>query len=395
MAQTATPSPTPLAGTCYASTEAGTGSAGPALGDGGPATDAVLQSPSGVAVIPGSGDIVIASQAQHVVRIVIAATGGIATFAGSGVFANSGDGGSAAAASMRSPNGLVALSDSSVLVADTKSNRVRVVWPDNTIGTWMGTGVAGGGGDGLHRTQAMVNRPWKLSLDAGSGDVFVTESDTGQIWRVAGATGIVSLFVGPTGTNAAIILTLSQPHDVLALPNATGSYIVSSSAGSRIFLVNTASRSAMLIAGTGSNTSFTADGIAAALSAVPKASGLLFHAASRSILVADCGIGRLRAFSIGGSIITFAGNGTKNVLLIEPSALAWHPSGALLVSEYSGHRVQSIAAACLPSAIPVNSNWHIELTTDSYVVLPVKVVPSAAPGFVSLCQLSSSSTFFG
>lgn len=352
--QAASPSPTPLAGTCYASTIAGTGSAGPSIGDGGPARLATLQSPSGIAVISGSGDIVIASQAQHVVRIVLAATGDIATFAGNGVSANSGDGGAAAAASMRSPYGLVSLSDSSVLIADTKSNRVRVVWSDNTIGTWMGNGTAGMSANGIHRSQAMVNRPWKLSFDASSGDVFVTESDTGQIWQVNGATGIVSLFVGPPGSNATVTLLLSQPHDVLVLPNATGSYIVSSSAGSRVFLVNTVARNAMLLAGTGSATEYSADGAAAALSAVPKASGLLFHAASRSIFVADSGAGRLRAFSIGGNMLTFAGNGTNNVSLIEPSALAWHSSGAVLVSEYSGHRVQAISAACLPTAAPVS-----------------------------------------
>ncbi|MBI4545933.1 MAG: hypothetical protein HY703_12105, partial [Gemmatimonadetes bacterium] len=69
---------------------AGTGIRGFA-GDGGPATEALLQDPQGVAVSPDGRTLFIADAGNHRVRTVNLATGLIATFAGTGDEAFTGD----------------------------------------------------------------------------------------------------------------------------------------------------------------------------------------------------------------------------------------------------------------------------------------------------------------
>lgn len=252
---------------------------------------------------------------------------------------------------MRIPDGVVILNDSSVLIADSSSYRVRIVWPNNTIGTWFGNGTAVTSGDGLYRTQATSNRPWKLTANRETGDVFIAERDSGRIRRVDGRTGIVSTVVGPTGSNATVELDILQPHDLVAVPGTTDSFVLSASASSRVFLINTASRTALLLAGTGSSSGFSGNDVPAATSRLPLVSGLLFHSASRTVLAADYANSLLRAFTIGGNVNTVAGNGTGGIFFNGTSALTWHPSGGIILSEYVGNRVRFIAASCLPTAV--------------------------------------------
>jgi sugar lactone lactonase YvrE len=92
-------------------TIAGTGDIGPpdadnkALGDGGPAKDARLDTPMDVAVTPG-GDVYIADMGHHRVRVIDGTTGIITTIAGNGIPRSAGDGGPARGASLSSPVGL-------------------------------------------------------------------------------------------------------------------------------------------------------------------------------------------------------------------------------------------------------------------------------------------------
>ena len=105
-------------------TVAGTGEYGFG-GDGGPATNAQLHFPSGVAV-DGTGNLFIGDQQNNRIRMVDSA-GTITTIAGSGEWGFGGDGGPAAAAGLAQPRG-VALDDSGNLyIADRGNHRIRVV----------------------------------------------------------------------------------------------------------------------------------------------------------------------------------------------------------------------------------------------------------------------------
>src|SRR5206468_11217861 len=99
--------------------------------DGGPATQAALSPPTGVAVAP-DGSLYIADQSNHRVRRV-GPDGIITTVAGNGTGGFSGDGGPATQAALVFPPFVAVAPDGSRYIAGTAKARDRRVGPDRTI----------------------------------------------------------------------------------------------------------------------------------------------------------------------------------------------------------------------------------------------------------------------
>jgi hypothetical protein len=95
-------------------------------GDDGPATDAQLSWPRGVAVTAG-GDFLIADGLNHTIRRVSVA-GTISRVAGTGALGDSGDDGPATDARLNHPSDVASLRDGSFLIADAGGSVVRKVW---------------------------------------------------------------------------------------------------------------------------------------------------------------------------------------------------------------------------------------------------------------------------
>ncbi len=156
------------------STVAGTGEQFFA-GDGGAATLASLDTPTGVAV-DTSGNIYIADRHNQRIRMVNA-SGIISTIAGSGVptfsSAFGGDGGSGTAAALAKPRGLSVDASGNLYIADTNNQRIRQ-WSAGTIATIGGTGDQGFGGDGGLFTAAMFDSPTAVAPD-GTGNLAVAD----------------------------------------------------------------------------------------------------------------------------------------------------------------------------------------------------------------------------
>lgn len=105
---------------------AGTGGAGFA-GDGGPATSAQLNAPTGIA-IDTQGNFYIADTGNHRIRM-IRPDGVIGTIGGTGAPNFDGDGGPALSAALNSPVGLAVDSLGNLYVADAGNNRIRMLTP--------------------------------------------------------------------------------------------------------------------------------------------------------------------------------------------------------------------------------------------------------------------------
>lgn len=180
------------------STAAGTGIFGP-NGDGGPATEARLAAPYATLAL-ADGTILIADTSGNRVRRVDPATGTITTIAGTGMFGSTGDGGPATEARLAGPRGLALAGDGDLLIADTAGNRVRRVDSETqTITTYAGSGATSGDiGDGGAATAARLNRPAGLAVDA-AGDLFIADRDNHRIRRVSATDGTISTAAG-TGT---------------------------------------------------------------------------------------------------------------------------------------------------------------------------------------------------
>jgi len=169
--------------------------------DGGPAISAWLYGPRGV-FVNVLGDLLIVDTFSHRIKQVDHATGTITTVAGNnhcyrnqcdGSF--SGDGGPATAAELNNPRAVVADSGGNIFISDMNNNRIRRVdKKTGVISTIVGT-VRGFSGDGGPATEAELNNPLGIALDA-SENLFIADSSNGVVRRVDHATGIITTVAG-------------------------------------------------------------------------------------------------------------------------------------------------------------------------------------------------------
>ena len=175
-------------------TVAGTGTPGYS-GDGGPADQAMLRGPISIAFGP-DGNLYIADSSDNRIRRVTLG-GIITTVVGTGVLGYSGDGGPADQAMLNRPRGIALSSDGSLYIADVNNHRIRRVSPDGIITTVAGTGVLGYFGDDGPADQAMLNYPYDIALDSG-GSLYIADTSNKRIRRVA-PDGIITTMAGSGG----------------------------------------------------------------------------------------------------------------------------------------------------------------------------------------------------
>jgi sugar lactone lactonase YvrE len=181
---------------------AGTGTRGN-TGDGGLATSAELDYPYGI-VVDSAGDLYIADVGNNLIRKVTASTGIITTIAGNyGIYGAPpyGDGGPAMNAELMSPDGLALDSAGNLYIADNGHHVVREI----SASTGIITTVAGSGetiylgdwatGDGGPATSAVLNNPTDVAVDS-AGNLYIADSQQPRIRKVSAATGIITTVAG-------------------------------------------------------------------------------------------------------------------------------------------------------------------------------------------------------
>ena len=203
-------------------------------GDGGPATDAALNLPFGVAV-DGVGNLYIADSTNRRVRKV-SPEGTISTIAGNGERGSAGDGGPAVDASLVFPVDLALDDAGNLYIADFTNNRIRKVSLDGIITTVAGNGEAGFSGDEGPATSAALSGPIGLAFD-GAGNLYFADRSNhrirkvtleGTISTVAGNGVLGYLGDGGPATSA----SLSTPRGAEA--DAAGNVYIADSGNQRI-----------------------------------------------------------------------------------------------------------------------------------------------------------------
>ncbi len=307
-----------------------------ASGDGGPAVNAALEGPSGLA-FDSLGNLYVGTSSTRVRRISPA--GIITTFAGNGMRGSAGDGGPATSAQLNLPGKVAVDSSNNVYIADAIENRVRMVSSSGTISTIAGTGIAGFSGDGGPAVSATLNNPVGVAVDS-TGAVYIAEYLNKRVRRVSG--GVISTVAG-NGTSGvsgdggpAISASLFGPYNV-AVDRFDNLFIVDFAA---IREVQAGQSTINRFAGTGS-VGFSGDGGPYTAAAFSQITALAVDPNAPRILVVDNGNNRIR--KLAGTVSTFAGNGTLdfnseglNALsasLYSPYALAANNSGSLYFSD--------------------------------------------------------------
>ena len=175
--------------------------AGGFAGDGGPATQARLSCPGGIAV-DRAGNVFVADTLNNRVR-KIDTSGVITTYAGSGETGpDTGDGGPAGGATLDAPYGLAFDADENLYVTDPGNDVIRKIDPGGAISTVAGTGRAGFSGDGGPATGAELHTPWSIVFDR-AGDLYFTDKGNGRV-RMIDTGGTISTIAGDGVGNALI-----------------------------------------------------------------------------------------------------------------------------------------------------------------------------------------------
>ena len=234
------------AATGIITTVAGSGGRGGNSGDGGPATLATLAQPQDV-VLDRPANLFISTGA--LIRRVDAGTGLITTYAGAGSASGGftpycGDGGPAINACLFYPRGLAMDAAGNLFIADSNNNRIRRVdAATQIITTVAGNGVPAYAGDGLPAVVASLNNPSWVSVDA-AGNLFIGDVGNFRVRRVDAATGVITTFAG-NGVQA--FSGDGGPASKASLGSPAGMYCARDGSG-RIFISDTGSNRIRVIA---------------------------------------------------------------------------------------------------------------------------------------------------
>jgi uncharacterized protein (TIGR03437 family) len=211
---------------------------GSTLGDEGPATSAKLDSP-GAVTLDATGNLFIADTLNQRIRKV-STKGTITTVAGTGICCALGDGGSATSAYLERPSGVAVDAKGNLYVSDTA--RIRKVSVNGTITTLAGNGTLGYSGDGGPASFAALNGPTGLALDS-IGDVYVADYFNNRIREIL-TDGTITTVAGAGNGNfsgdggPAISASLFEPVGVVVA--AAGNVLVADSLNQRIRLLKAA-----------------------------------------------------------------------------------------------------------------------------------------------------------
>jgi sugar lactone lactonase YvrE len=272
-------------------TVAGTGAQN-YTGDGGPATAATFYNPNAIA-FDAAGNMYISDWQNNVVRKVNT-HGVITTFAGSGAYGYSGDGGPASQASLRWPTGLAVDKSGSVYISDSNNNVVRKVNNNGTISTFAGNTGTLYAGDGGPALSAQLNSPAGLLADS-QGNLYICDYNHHAIRKVDSLGTIVTVagkgtgnFSGDGGT--AVTAELKYPQAITT--DALGNLFIADTGNNRIRQVSPLGIIST-VAGNTTAGGFAGDGGPAVLAALNSPSGVVADA-SGNLLIADSSNNRVR-----------------------------------------------------------------------------------------------------
>ena len=316
-------------------------------GDGGPAAQAQLNTPRGLA-LDGSGNLYVADSGNHRIRKV-APDGTITTVAGSTIAGYYGDGGAAIAGLLRLPSGVAVDGSGNLYIADTGNHVIREVTPDGTISTLTGIGGAGFAGDTGPPSGGVIANPEDVAVD-GSGNLYI--ADTGNLCVRKIASDVISTVAGRgTDTSDGVQATTAALNGPFALAvDSAGNFYVAEWGSSRIRKVDTKGV-ITTVAGTGT-AGFGGDGGPAAKAQLSTPAGLALDSAG-NLYIADFGNNRIRQVSSSGNIATVAGNGNfwysgdggaaTSAQLNGPTGIAVDAGGNVYFADTLNHRVRKMS----------------------------------------------------
>lgn len=369
----------------------GTGGGTDGLGDGGAATNAILNQPFG-SMLSLSGNILFGDSGHNLVRKVD--TNGIITIVAGGGTDGLGDGGTATNATLEFPDGVAVDSAGNLYIEDSVNWRIRKVDTNGIITTFAGGGLGGGTdglGDGGAATNAIFNYCHGLAFDSAGrlfiadwGNSRVRKVDTnGVITTVAGGGaggGTDGLGDGGAATNA----TLNEPVGLAF--DAFDNLYIGDGNNHRVRKVNTNGIITTVAGGgAGGGVDGLGDGGAATNASLGQVNGVAVDSLG-NLFIADSDNNRIREVNTDGVITTVVGGGVgggtdglgdggvaTNATLNWPHGISVDSLGNLFIADYNNNRVRKVAVnyngaptLTLNNVTTANAGYYQVVVTSPY-----------------------------
>jgi hypothetical protein len=287
---------------------------GSVSGDGGQATNAELSFINGGIALDVFNNIYIPDENNNVIRKVNS-LGIITTIAGNRTLGYSGDGGQATDAELNDPEAVAVDAVGNIYIVDADNACIRMINTSGIIMTIAGKGPnsSGGIGDGGQATDAVLSGLSGIAIDV-IGNLYI--SDDNRIRKI-NTLGIITTIVGNgvvgfggdggQATNA----KLEAPYGIAF--DQAGNLYFADSANDRVRKINS-SGIITTVAGNGFNSpgtgGFSGDGGQATNAELYYPTGIILDAAG-NLYIADLFNERVRMVSTSGIITTIAGDGTQ------------------------------------------------------------------------------------
>ncbi len=357
-------------------TVAGNGTLGYS-GDNGPAIDAQLASPYGLA-LDRSNNLYIADLGNRVVRRVTP-QGRITTYAGGGADPATAPSEGSPATTIRftTPRNVAADPDGTLYISDFDAHRIYAIASDGTFRLHGGTGSPGYGANDITAIRSSLRNPAGLWIDP-QGGLLVAEAGAQRIRRIA--RGIISAYApaaairlplySPTGvavdtlgnlfiadgrkdaalkrTGQGEVITLPAGGPAVTVDNRGNAFYANGNVVHRI----SSSNQATIVAGASGNNALTGDKGPADAARLNGPAAVAYDA-NGNLFLADERNHRVRRISLDGSITTIAGTGVPGfsgdggpaslAKLNGPRGLSFDRFGNLLIADTANHAIRRIA----------------------------------------------------
>ena len=382
-------------------TVAGNGTPG-FSGDGGAATSAELYYPYDVKV-DAAGNLYIPDKHNQRIRKVNT-SGIINTIAGTGTAGYSGDGGPATAAELNNPSGLAIDVSGNVYVADQTNNRIRKISTSGIITTVAGndlplTGNSNGGGNvtlaelgdynvtTLFQTFITTSATSNLSID-NAGNLIVVDNPNECIRKIS-PSGVITTIAGNNiqgfsgDGGPATAAELSDPS--AAAVDKYGNIYIADFANKRIRKINT---SGIITTFAGGGIAGLGDGGPATL-AVISACGVAVDKIG-NVYIADGTQARVRKVDTAGIISTVAGTGTVgnsgdggpaiSATLDLPNSVLLDRYGNLFISDLKNHNIRKVDTNGIISTYAHVGGIQIAIDSVGNIYVSTTTGPDGIPG---------------